>query len=203
MELYLICFILVISLITKTIKCKNNILDSFDIEDYTLYFDSYHFELNNADEWSIDYNNNDIVSCTIKIPSLCIHIVPYHPIITLFYNHTIFEFANDYNWSQITIINNINNNNNLNHNKRRLKATCDPFYDSDCKKKKTKKRKKGSKVSKRERERRYKAREKRRKKRRVKRDKRRQRRYAQFFALMKKMRPKVGTYLGPPHIVGM
>ena len=54
-------------------------------------------------------SQNEIISCTIDIPKLCIYAIPSEPGFQLFYDDQKFDFLNDEDWTQIIVTNNYDN----------------------------------------------------------------------------------------------
>eukprot|EP01084_Bolivina_argentea_P252376 423604_1 len=112
MNIYFHTCIWIITLIITVTSDNSKETHSLTAKEYK----SYHFEWNNPSQWITNSNNdinNDIISCTAKIPSLCIYAQPNKPGFQLFYNNLMYDFMNDYQWNKINIINIIDDNNKI------------------------------------------------------------------------------------------
>eukprot|EP01084_Bolivina_argentea_P318013 551421_1 len=70
-----------------------------------IYFHINHHELSNHTQWTSNYNKNELISCTINQPLLCIYKnTDSKPLLMLFYNDQLFDFFNNNEWHKINTI---------------------------------------------------------------------------------------------------
>eukprot|EP01083_Nonionella_stella_P230259 814147_1 len=81
-----------------------------------IYFDISHYDLSNTSQWITNIDSNEIISCTIDIPLLCIY--KQKPLLMLFYNNKLYDFFNDLEWNKINIITDVSKDKNS--DRRRL-----------------------------------------------------------------------------------
>ena len=136
-------------------------------------YKSSHFSSSDASQWSINNHNNK--SCTLKIPSLCLHILPSNSKFHLIFKHYTFDFLTDSDWTKIILTNpsdSLIDNHPINPtNRRRLGLR------SWARKRREKRRKRRERWKRRRREKRRRRRERRRRRRERKRKERLKRRY--------------------------
>eukprot|EP01084_Bolivina_argentea_P250834 420448_1 len=93
-------FAFIMGIKSQTINISNH--EYYRSHDQT-HYTSYHFEYSSS-QWFTNMQNNEIISCTIKMPSLCIYAIPNQPSFQLFYEKLMFDFLNDDQWDKINII---------------------------------------------------------------------------------------------------
>eukprot|EP01084_Bolivina_argentea_P054002 99050_1 len=128
------------------------------MNEYISYFKSFHFEWNNANEWtwSSSYNHsmntNESIACSKQNPSLCIHTqfttntgtitkqIEFFKSLTIHYKDTLtqtkiaLDFWNDLDWSQVNIIHHHDANDAIDRRhllQGALTAKYDNIYDDD------------------------------------------------------------------------
>eukprot|EP01083_Nonionella_stella_P138757 422351_1 len=84
---------------------SNSKTQSFDPTQYTLYFKTYDFSLNNAEHWNwlTSLDGISTKACTKPFPNLCIYINETQPGFIIEYKNEKYDFLADNDFSQIDI----------------------------------------------------------------------------------------------------